>query len=301
MANLGFRLLLYEASPGVKFDANGEGGLEEAICDIVIMASQRPPLRTRCTRRFGTHAQWKAAGVAWKEQLVSALYCNGSIEDQAQATLLDWFFHTVSLFWKLLFSAIAPPHILGGWACFYSALFTIGLVTAFVGEIASLLGCSAGMPDEVTAITLVAMGTSLPDTFASKAAAMQDDTADNSIGNIMGSNSVNVFLGLGLPWMIAAIFWQFAATCEPGDSWSLAYPEEALKYPDGIFVVKAGSLSLSVMVFCCCGGVCIATLALRRKIFKGELGGPTVPKVGTSLFFTILWVAYIAISILFED
>ena len=53
---------------------------------------------------------------------------------------------------------------------------------------------------QVTAITFVALGTSLPDTFASKAAAVNEPTADNSIGNITGSNSVNVFLGLGLPW-----------------------------------------------------------------------------------------------------
>jgi solute carrier family 8 (sodium/calcium exchanger) len=51
------------------------------------------------------------------------------------------------------------------------------------------------------------MGTSLPDTFASKIAAKGDKTADNAIGNITGSNSVNVFLGLGLPWVIAAIYW----------------------------------------------------------------------------------------------
>jgi Ca2+/Na+ antiporter len=51
------------------------------------------------------------------------------------------------------------------------------------------------------------MGTSLPDTFASKIAAKGDKTADNAIGNITGSNSVNVFLGLGLPWVIATIYW----------------------------------------------------------------------------------------------
>ena len=54
----------------------------------------------------------------------------------------------------------------------------------------------------------MALGTSLPDLFASKQAATMDDTADNSIGNVTGSNSVNVFLGLGLPWLIAAIFWE---------------------------------------------------------------------------------------------
>ena len=56
------------------------------------------------------------------------------------------------------------------------------------------------------AITFVALGTSLPDTFASKAAAANEKNADNAIGNVTGSNSVNVFLGLGLPWVIAAFY-----------------------------------------------------------------------------------------------
>ena len=59
----------------------------------------------------------------------------------------------------------------------------------------------------MTAITFVALGTSLPDLFASKQAAQQEKTADSCIGNVTGSNSVNVFLGLGLPWVMAAIYW----------------------------------------------------------------------------------------------
>ena len=38
----------------------------------------------------------------------------------------------------------------------------------------------------MTGITIVALGTSMPDTFASRSAAVQDDTADASIGNITG-------------------------------------------------------------------------------------------------------------------
>jgi len=37
-----------------------------------------------------------------------------------------------------------------------------------------------------------------PDTFASKVAAIQDQYADASIGNVTGSNAVNVFLGIGV-------------------------------------------------------------------------------------------------------
>ena len=63
----------------------------------------------------------------------------------------------------------------------------------------------------MNAITLVALGTSLPDLFASKTAAIQEQHADNCIGNVTGSNSVNVFLGLGLPWLIAAVYWKVKA------------------------------------------------------------------------------------------
>ena len=49
--------------------------------------------------------------------------------------------------------------------------------------------------------------TNILDTFASKTAAIQDETADASVGNVTGSNAVNVFLGVGIAWSMAAIYW----------------------------------------------------------------------------------------------
>ena len=49
---------------------------------------------------------------------------------------------------------------------------------------------------------------SFSDTFASKTAAIQDETADASVGNVTGSNAVNVFLGIGIAWTMAAIYWE---------------------------------------------------------------------------------------------
>jgi hypothetical protein len=43
---------------------------------------------------------------------------------------------------------------------------------------AEMFGCFYGLKDTVTAITFVALGTSLPDTFASSHAAKDDKTAD---------------------------------------------------------------------------------------------------------------------------
>ena len=62
------------------------------------------------------------------------------------------------------------------------------------------------MPEPINAITFVALGTSLPDTFASMTAARQEKHADAAVGNVTGSNAVNVFLGQGLSWTVAAIW-----------------------------------------------------------------------------------------------
>ena len=51
------------------------------------------------------------------------------------------------------------------------------------------------------------------DTFASKVAAIQDEFADASVGNVTGSNAVNVFLGIGIAWTMAAVYHQFVKDC----------------------------------------------------------------------------------------
>merc|ERR1712228_303512 len=145
----------------------------------------------------------------------------------------------------------------------------IGLVTAFIGDMAELLGCVMGIPDSITAITFVALGTSLPDTFASKAAALGDEYADASVGNVTGSNSVNVFLGLGLPWMIGSIYW-------------------VSKGYDGL-EVASGNLGFSVAVFSSIACATIGLLGVRRMTVGAELGGPAGFKWFTSGFLVLLW------------
>lgn len=108
---------------------------------------------------------------------------------------------------QVLFAFIPPTGIFGGWLTFLLALFSLGVLTAIIADLASIFGCVLGMSDTITAITLVALGTSMPDMFASRSAAINEKYADSAIGNVNGSNSVNVFLGLGLPWLISTIYW----------------------------------------------------------------------------------------------
>ena len=112
--------------------------------------------------------------------------------------------HFLLITWKIFFSLIPPVKTGGGFPSFFIALGLVGAITAIVGDVAELLGCVLSIPPAITAITLVALGTSVPDTFASVTAAQGSEYADSAVGNVTGSNSVNIFLGLGLPWVICA-------------------------------------------------------------------------------------------------
>ena len=184
----------------------------------------------------------------------------------------DAFYHLITIGWKLFFSIVPPPHYAGGWACFCCALGVIGIVTALVSEMATLFGCVLGIKPSITAITFVALGTSLPDTFASMAAARAEKYADNAVGNVTGSNSVNVFLGLGLPWVIAAIWskgYEVPETWGAKDQFNFKarFGSDAPKVGDFLpdYYVPAGSLGFSVVVFVVCAVVCFITLIARRK------------------------------------
>ena len=50
----------------------------------------------------------------------------------------------------------------GGWACFCISIVMIGVLTAFIGDLASHFGCTIGLKDAITAISFVALGTSVP-------------------------------------------------------------------------------------------------------------------------------------------
>ncbi|AWP14536.1 putative sodium/calcium exchanger 1-like [Scophthalmus maximus] len=143
-------------------------------------------------------------------------------------------------------------------------------------DLASHFGCTVGLKDSVTAVVFVALGTSVPDTFASKVAATQDQYADASIGNVTGSNAVNVFLGIGVAWSIAAIYHQSQGR---------------------EFRVDPGPLAFSVTLFTIFAFVCVGVLMYRRKPeIGGELGGPRTPKVLTTMLFVSLWLLYILFS-----
>merc|ERR1711975_87124 len=190
----------------------------------------------------------------------------------------DYIMHFLTLPWKLIFAFIPPTAIYDGYPTFVISIFFIGACTAVIGDVAGHLGCFIYLKDCVNAIAFVALGTSVPDTFASKTAAIEDETADASVGNVTGSNAVNVFLGIGIAWTMAAIYWEAQGE---------------------VFRVPVGSLGFSVTVFCIEALLAILILLARRSpVVGGELGGPKLFKTISSGAFVFFWCFYVMISAL---
>jgi len=58
--------------------------------------------------------------------------------------------------------------VLNGWLTFVISIFSIGIVTAVIGDIAAQLGCFVYLKDSVNAVGFVAIGTSIPGVFFKK-------------------------------------------------------------------------------------------------------------------------------------
>ena len=233
------------------------------------------------TAKLNEHLENFAVGSAtWAHQFSEAITLHGEHGEEPSA--VDLIFHFLSINWKVLFAFVPPTSYAGGWACFFTSLAFIGGLTVFVGDVAGTFGCLLGLSPTVTAITFVALGTSLPDTFASYEAAVDSDNADASIGNVTGSNSVNVFLGQGLPWLIASLY----------------YAGNADHKGTNKYFVSAGDLAFSLAVFLPCAIICIVLFFIRRYKCGGELGGPVMAKQVSAFIMIFLWFLYVLMSTL---
>jgi len=211
---------------------------------------------------------------SWAEQFHDAMNMGG---EDGEPSFGDYLMHFLSFYWKVVHAFIPPTDKGGGWYTFVVSLMMIGIITCLVGDCAKMLGCCMGLADAITAITFVALGTSLPDTFASVEATVSDENADAALTNVTGSNSVNVFLGLGLPWTMACVYHSANGTK---------------------FMYPSGALVFSVLVYFAFAFVCIGLLYVRRVACGGELGGNKTTAYASSAALATSWLAYIILSAL---
>ncbi|CAG5121420.1 unnamed protein product [Candidula unifasciata] len=193
-------------------------------------------------------------------------------------TNTEYAFHFLALVWKLLAALVPPTTYCMGWASFFACLLELGILTAIIVDLASSLGCTIGVQDSFIGISFVAIGISLPETFSSKMAVFNEANADAAIGNVPACSAANIFVGLGIAWIMAAT-------------------QQGIQGTE-LFVLSDHLASFAIL-FSILSFLAISVLfARRRQPIGGELGGPIVQRILTSLILITLWVVYLILSLL---
>ncbi|OMO81937.1 Sodium/calcium exchanger membrane region [Corchorus olitorius] len=216
----------------------------------------------------------------WKTQFLDALTLESPESrklNNIPLRLARIFWQLLLLPWRLLFAFVPPYQIAHGWIAFICSLLFISGIAYIVTELTDLISCVTGINGYVIAFTALAAGTSWPDLVASKIAAERQITADSAIANITCSNSVNIYVGIGVPWLIDTAYNFFA-------------------YREPLRIQNAEGLSFSLLVFFCTSVGCISVLVLRRLTLGAELGGPRFWAWVTSVFFMLLWLIFVVLS-----
>ncbi|PKI31518.1 hypothetical protein CRG98_048099 [Punica granatum] len=216
----------------------------------------------------------------WKQQFVDALMLESAESRKLHSACLRFARLSWQLLlapWRFLFAFVPPYQIAHGWIAFICSLIFISGIAYVVTNFTDLISCTTGINAYVIAFTALAAGTSWPDLVASKIAAERQTTADSAIANITCSNSVNIYVGIGIPWLIDTAY-NFIAYGEP------------------LRIQNAAGLSFSLLVFFSTSVGCIGVLVLRRLTLGAELGGPRFWAWATSIYFMLLWLIFVVLS-----
>ncbi|XP_058076128.1 magnesium/proton exchanger 1 isoform X2 [Magnolia sinica] len=214
----------------------------------------------------------------WGQQFLDALTSTESKKMNSvylRIARISW--QSILAPWRLLFAFVPPYHIAHGWIAFICSLIFISGIAYIVTKLTDLISCVTGINAYIIAFTALASGTSWPDLVASKIAAERQITADSAIANITCSNSVNIYIGIGVPWLIDTLY-NFIAYREP------------------LRIQNAQGLSFSLLMFFLTSIGCIAVLVFRRITLGAELGGPRLWAWVTFIYFMLLWVVFVVLS-----
>ncbi|CAK9136248.1 unnamed protein product [Ilex paraguariensis] len=216
----------------------------------------------------------------WKQQFLDAFMLEKTESRKFNSIYLQFalaFWELLLAPWRLLFAFVPPYQIAHGWIAFVCSLLFISGIAYIVTMLTDLISCVTGINSYVIAFSALASGTSWPDLVASKIAAERQITADSAIANITCSNSVNIYVGIGIPWLIDTLY-NFIAYKEP------------------LRIENAEGLGFSLLVFFSTSVGCISVLVLRRLTLGAELGGPRLWAWVTSVYFMLLWLIFVVLS-----
>ena len=99
---------------------------------------------------------------------------------------------------------------------FSSSIVVIGLLSWWLVNLAIKISSSIGISEVIIALTVIAIGTSVPD-LVSSAIVAKRGRSGMAINNAIGSNVFDILIGLGLPFMLLHIFTKVKVIVNSGD------------------------------------------------------------------------------------
>eukprot|EP00929_Paragymnodinium_shiwhaense_P076907 TRINITY_DN39591_c0_g1_i1.p1 TRINITY_DN39591_c0_g1~~TRINITY_DN39591_c0_g1_i1.p1 ORF type:complete len:1030 (-),score=160.78 TRINITY_DN39591_c0_g1_i1:249-3338(-) len=297
-----FQIIIHDAKGGASFNPNSDGKDDKCVLTVCIVNENDSLMHRSALMRVSQLVDGAVnvdaislATSSWSSAITSTFSNVTKGENGAPASGLDIALSLIFLPWRLVFAILVPPTgYCGGWLSFGVCMCFIGFISSCICDFSELFGCVTGVEDYITAITLVAMGTSMPDLFVSSTAAVQEEYADGSICTVTGGDSARVFLGIGIPWTIAAIYWSAVGAT---DDWQSRYPDYLEANPQGAFIVPGGMLGFNVVIYLLTAAPVLLVINLRRAVLGAELGGPFGPKILTGIMFFLMWFFYLYMSI----
>lgn len=189
---------------------------------------------------------------------------------------------------------------------FIISLFILTKASDYFTDSAEKIGLYLGFPAFIAGVTLVAIGTSLPELVSSIFAVLRD-SSEIVIGGVIGSNITNIFLILGIAAVVSKkikLTYELIHVDLPllvGSAFLLA-----VTILDGIFTLFEGLL--------CLGGLIIYLLytirteekyedveikkEMREELKKRRLEGKTLVIFALSIFFIYLGAKYTIESVI---
>lgn len=157
-----------------------------------------------------------------------------------------------------------------GWKGYYALTFflsiaSIGFFSYFMVWWVTLVGDTIGIPSQVMGLTVLAIGTSVPDLLESVIVAKQGK-GDMAISSSIGSNIFDVTIGLPIPWLLFTLI--NGPSLEVGT--------------DGLFISVVLLFGMLIS--------CVVTIAVSGWTMSKQLGAA----------FFVLWIIFVTISLIVE-
>ncbi|XP_035690882.1 sodium/potassium/calcium exchanger 3-like [Branchiostoma floridae] len=171
------------------------------------------------------------------------------------------------------------------WKSWYPVSFVmsvawIGVFTYILVWMVTVIGFTAGIPDTVMGLTLVAIGTSVPDAMSSVLVS-KEGLGDMAVSNAVGSNVFDILVGLGVPWFFRTVVVQTDSVV-PIQSGGLVYSAVTLLSTVLILLftmwLNRWRLDRKLGVICSCLYAVFITLATLYELnVFGDFNPPTCP------------------------